>query len=324
MKFSCAQCGAKYSVSDQRVTGKVVQVRCKRCSTRIVIRGERLSPREDDTSALFDLKELWAFAAQSKHESQADDDAGSGLIDIAALAAGLERDAVMEPAAQTPAFAPVLAPGTAEPPRRNPLAVIGGGLAVVAVGLLVALTVALTQRPQPRASAAVPTDRSVTVQRVATEMPIETEASMEPAPARESTSVSPPTEVRAERTRRQQMVRRPRITPEPPSERETSERDTPENLSDLIDHAALDSQPARDDVRRALRGVATRVGECGRGDTGVANAAIVFAGSGRVRRVEVTGVPPRVGRCVAREVRAARVEPFRRRTFRVNFPFRVR
>ena len=86
----------------------------------------------------------------------------------------------------------------------------------------------------------------------------------------------------------------------------------------------LPPQPSRDDVGRALRGVSDRVASCGNGTSGVANAAITFADSGRVRSVRVTGVPPAVQSCVARTVRSARVPPFSRSTFNVNFPFRVR
>lgn len=86
----------------------------------------------------------------------------------------------------------------------------------------------------------------------------------------------------------------------------------------------LPAQPSRDDVGRALRGVSGRVAGCGSGTAGVANASISFASSGRVRSVRVTGVPPAVQSCVSRGVRSARVPPFSRSSFSVNFPFRVR
>ena len=86
----------------------------------------------------------------------------------------------------------------------------------------------------------------------------------------------------------------------------------------------LPAQPGRDDVGGALRRVSSRVGGCGNGTAGTAQARIVFASSGRVRSVNVTGVPPAVQSCVARAVRGARVPPFSRATFNVNYPFRVR
>ncbi|MCB9614583.1 MAG: zinc-ribbon domain-containing protein [Sandaracinus sp.] len=86
----------------------------------------------------------------------------------------------------------------------------------------------------------------------------------------------------------------------------------------------LPEQPGRDDVARGLRSISSSVEACGGGTSGVANAAITFASTGRVSSVNVTGVPPAVQSCVARTVRGARVPPFSRPTFNVNFPFRVR
>jgi predicted Zn finger-like uncharacterized protein len=41
MKIVCESCGAKYSIADDRVTGKVFKIRCKRCSEVIVVRGDQ-------------------------------------------------------------------------------------------------------------------------------------------------------------------------------------------------------------------------------------------------------------------------------------------
>ena len=40
MKIVCESCGAKYSIADERVAGKVFKIRCKRCSEVIVVRGD--------------------------------------------------------------------------------------------------------------------------------------------------------------------------------------------------------------------------------------------------------------------------------------------
>lgn len=45
MKIVCESCGAKYSIADEKVAGKVFKIRCKRCSEAIVVRGDR--PTED-------------------------------------------------------------------------------------------------------------------------------------------------------------------------------------------------------------------------------------------------------------------------------------
>lgn len=39
MKFGCENCGAKYSIADQKVAGRVFKLRCKKCGERMEIRG---------------------------------------------------------------------------------------------------------------------------------------------------------------------------------------------------------------------------------------------------------------------------------------------
>ena len=39
MKIVCDACGAKYSIADEKVAGKVFKIRCKKCSNIIVVRG---------------------------------------------------------------------------------------------------------------------------------------------------------------------------------------------------------------------------------------------------------------------------------------------
>jgi predicted Zn finger-like uncharacterized protein len=43
MKIVCDACGTKYSISDDRVAGKVFKIRCKKCSQIIVVRGGQAS-----------------------------------------------------------------------------------------------------------------------------------------------------------------------------------------------------------------------------------------------------------------------------------------
>lgn len=40
MKIICDNCGAKYSIADEKVKGKVFKIRCKKCQESIVIRGD--------------------------------------------------------------------------------------------------------------------------------------------------------------------------------------------------------------------------------------------------------------------------------------------
>jgi len=41
MKISCENCGAKYSIADEKVKDKVFKIRCKKCSEVIVVKGTR-------------------------------------------------------------------------------------------------------------------------------------------------------------------------------------------------------------------------------------------------------------------------------------------
>src|SRR5208337_4919369 len=39
MKIACQSCQAKYTIADDKVLGKVVKIRCKKCGATIVING---------------------------------------------------------------------------------------------------------------------------------------------------------------------------------------------------------------------------------------------------------------------------------------------
>jgi predicted Zn finger-like uncharacterized protein len=41
MKIVCGSCGAKYSIADEKVQGKVFKIRCKKCSNVIVVKGNQ-------------------------------------------------------------------------------------------------------------------------------------------------------------------------------------------------------------------------------------------------------------------------------------------
>ena len=44
MKITCESCGAKYTIADDKVVGRKVKIRCKGCSTPIVVDGQKLGP----------------------------------------------------------------------------------------------------------------------------------------------------------------------------------------------------------------------------------------------------------------------------------------
>lgn len=53
MKIVCESCGAKYSIADEKVAGKVFKIRCKKCSAVIVVKGD--SPEgNDDATRVYD------------------------------------------------------------------------------------------------------------------------------------------------------------------------------------------------------------------------------------------------------------------------------
>jgi len=47
MKIQCQSCQAKYTIADEKVLGKVVKIRCKKCSATIVINGNETRPQEE-------------------------------------------------------------------------------------------------------------------------------------------------------------------------------------------------------------------------------------------------------------------------------------
>src|SRR5690606_23787092 len=55
MKIVCESCGAKYSIADEKVIGKVFKIRCKKCSDTIVVRGDQMDGDDDEATRVFDF-----------------------------------------------------------------------------------------------------------------------------------------------------------------------------------------------------------------------------------------------------------------------------
>lgn len=52
MKITCDACGAKYSIADEKVAGKAFKIKCKKCSSSIVVRAEQAAaPVQEQPSA---------------------------------------------------------------------------------------------------------------------------------------------------------------------------------------------------------------------------------------------------------------------------------
>src|SRR5437762_2885553 len=59
MKIVCDSCGAKYSISDDKVAGKVFKIRCKKCSEVIVVRGDQQQAAADASAAPASAQGIW-------------------------------------------------------------------------------------------------------------------------------------------------------------------------------------------------------------------------------------------------------------------------
>src|SRR5215813_8549905 len=54
MKISCQSCQAKYTIADEKVLGKIVKIRCKKCSATIVINGNEQSASSGSDGNAYD------------------------------------------------------------------------------------------------------------------------------------------------------------------------------------------------------------------------------------------------------------------------------
>jgi predicted Zn finger-like uncharacterized protein len=71
MRIECDSCGAKYSIGDEKVAGRMLKVRCKKCGNMIRVDGTTLGA-SDETTRVFDVN-----AAQSAAEASMADADGS-------------------------------------------------------------------------------------------------------------------------------------------------------------------------------------------------------------------------------------------------------
>jgi len=51
MKIVCDSCGAKYSIADEKVAGKIFKIRCKKCSSVLEVRGDQTGAQALDGAA---------------------------------------------------------------------------------------------------------------------------------------------------------------------------------------------------------------------------------------------------------------------------------
>ncbi|KPK14539.1 MAG: hypothetical protein AMJ62_13030 [Myxococcales bacterium SG8_38] len=53
MKIVCDSCGAKYSIADEKVAGKIFKIRCKKCSSVLEVRGDQTGAHPLDVAGSF-------------------------------------------------------------------------------------------------------------------------------------------------------------------------------------------------------------------------------------------------------------------------------
>ena len=87
MRFLCDQCSTKYSIADERVRGRVLKIRCKKCDFVITVREEAIAPAVptgDDLESAFDA----ALGGGGDHDRTV----VGGLADLPAAALGPDDD----------------------------------------------------------------------------------------------------------------------------------------------------------------------------------------------------------------------------------------
>src|SRR6185295_17848339 len=62
MKIVCDSCSTKYSISDDKVRGKVFKIRCKKCSHIIVVKGTTEAPAAEAPQAAPDA--VWHLVVE--------------------------------------------------------------------------------------------------------------------------------------------------------------------------------------------------------------------------------------------------------------------
>ncbi len=71
MKIVCDSCGAKYSIADEKVAGKIFKIRCKKCSSVLEVRGDQNgTPEEDPSTVIYDHRNeaLWYVVVEGEQQ----------------------------------------------------------------------------------------------------------------------------------------------------------------------------------------------------------------------------------------------------------------
>ncbi len=69
MKIVCDSCGAKYSIADEKVAGKVFKIRCKKCSAVIVVKGDSQDDGDEATRVYdYSAEAVWHVVVDGEQQ----------------------------------------------------------------------------------------------------------------------------------------------------------------------------------------------------------------------------------------------------------------
>ena len=71
VKFRCEHCGAKYSISDETVRGRILKIRCRSCQAIMVVRDPARSMGSMDSISAHDLRAFLSRNSPNEEESAA-------------------------------------------------------------------------------------------------------------------------------------------------------------------------------------------------------------------------------------------------------------
>jgi predicted Zn finger-like uncharacterized protein len=305
MRVACPSCQTTYKVNDERVAGKTVKIRCKRCQTVIVIdsseRNEvQRTGERNETSVLFSLSMLAPPTPAPPPTPAADP---SSLIDLRALARPTSEVANMDSGGL---YVPVLAAPPAEPiaPRHRlgwvPIAV-GFALALAGVAAGVALHTPPTMAPALTAVPLSPPPSAAPPTVVATpQLPVE-------APPPTPTVVASAPRVVSRVAASSSAVAAP-----PPSACCAGESDVACQVRRSVGASCESATPFdRAAAARALDSVA--LSACRSGASGQGHVVVTLQPSGAASNADVDAPPyagTEQGRCIARAYRNVKVPAF--------------
>jgi len=353
MKLTCQTCQARYRIADDKVRGRIVKIRCKKCGTIVVADGSddavdppepapsaptALTGERHEQSVLFSLAALQRVPPRAVVGAPAAEP--SGLIDLHMLSAARATpsqprdgsDAIVHLGTGA-AFAPLFvgayepAPQAARP--RNRATVLFPLVAVTLVGVFV-LARSFGVGAQSVAATGLPPLPTSTPAIVATTPPAVAEpAGASPTPSTPpGTATAEPPQVKTKAV----VSTQPRATtgaPSAPSERARSccpgEDDTTCEMRRSIGKACAATASAFD-AAAASRALGTvNLGRCGTGGA-EGHARVTFQPSGAVSSVvvdtpELAGTE--AGRCVAEAYRRVQVATFTGPALTVGKRFRL-